>query len=126
VKTIHKYMLDLEGKNLIPMPKGAQILTVQLQRELCCLWAIVDSEQPEILRRIDTYSAECEFVGGKYINTIQLRNGFPTIHVFDLGEEGESLKPILSEWDLSPEAQESYQRFCRHIQEKRNEKKGNK
>lgn len=40
--TIWKFLLRLEDSQRIEMPSGAEILTVQLQDQQPCLWAVVD------------------------------------------------------------------------------------
>lgn len=42
--TIWKYSLKLDDKVKLEMPKGAQILTVQMQGITPYLWALVDTE----------------------------------------------------------------------------------
>ena len=39
---IWKWQLNVEDRQQISMPKGAQILTVQIQHDVLCLWALVD------------------------------------------------------------------------------------
>lgn len=42
MKTIWKFTLELIDAQLIAMPAGSQLLTVQLQGDTPCLWALVD------------------------------------------------------------------------------------
>ena len=44
MRTIHKYTLDY-GHTEIPLPCGAEVLTVQVQHDAICLWAAIDTEQ---------------------------------------------------------------------------------
>ena len=47
MKTVWKYRLDLlDGQQVIKMPKGAQVLSVDMQHDQPTLWAEVDSEAP--------------------------------------------------------------------------------
>jgi len=41
MKTIYKYTVT--GLNKIEMPKGATILSVNMQGADCCMWALVDT-----------------------------------------------------------------------------------
>jgi len=45
MKTIYKYTVTgLPLQNKIEMPKGASILSVNMQGADCCMWALVDTE----------------------------------------------------------------------------------
>ena len=57
MKTIYKYIVTwspLQSK--IEMPKGATILTCNMQGVNCCMWALVDTE-------METEEREFEIVG---------------------------------------------------------------
>jgi hypothetical protein len=42
--TIHKFPFSVDDRVVIPMPSGARILSVQVQRGTPCLWAMVRPE----------------------------------------------------------------------------------
>jgi hypothetical protein len=42
LKTIWKYELQAQEREILLMPIGAQILSVQTQRNTPCIWALVD------------------------------------------------------------------------------------
>ena len=44
MKTIYKYPLSLVDRQDLSLPRGAEILDVQLQCGQLCLWAIVDTD----------------------------------------------------------------------------------
>lgn len=46
MKTIWKFPLVLKTFQKIAMPSQAQVLTVQMQSDALCLWAIVNPEAP--------------------------------------------------------------------------------
>lgn len=52
MKTIWKYKLETTDEQFIEMPKGSVILSVQIQKEELCLWALVDSAEQHIDRRL--------------------------------------------------------------------------
>ena len=54
MRTVWKYELDI-GKTILSMPVGAEVLCVQLQNDTPCLWACVDSEQPQNQRTFSIY-----------------------------------------------------------------------
>lgn len=48
MKTIWKFPLAMESKDqLIEMPRGAQVVNVDMQDGRVCLWAIVDEDMME-------------------------------------------------------------------------------
>lgn len=87
-KTIWKFPLEIADMQLIKMPLGSKILTVQVQREKLCLWALVNPH-PQLRkesRKILIYGTGYDIVKSKrikYINTCQLHNGFFVGHVFE-------------------------------------------
>lgn len=44
MKTIYKYPLYTTDRQSVPLPAGAEILSIQMQGSGPCLWAIVDTE----------------------------------------------------------------------------------
>jgi len=43
MKEIWKFAISVKDKQAVQMPKEAKILCVQVQREIPCIWALVDS-----------------------------------------------------------------------------------
>lgn len=87
MKTIFKYPLELAGVQSVRMPAGATILTVQLQAGVPCVWAITDSAQPKVSRRLLLVGTGHALPDdhGRYVGTFQPPRGL-VFHVFDLGE----------------------------------------
>jgi hypothetical protein len=85
MQTIYKYPMKLEDEQLIDMPRGAEVLTVQVQRDAVWLWAKVDPDEPLIPRRILTHGTghEVTEAAGRYIDTFQLHGGDLVFHVFE-------------------------------------------
>lgn len=44
MKTIYKYPLEITDEQEIEIPLGSRILSVQMQRDQLCLWAMVNSK----------------------------------------------------------------------------------
>lgn len=85
MKTIWKYELNFTEIQAIEMPDGAEILTVQTQRDVPMLWAMVDPEAPKVTRHIRTICTGQEFqkpVNLRYIGTSQICEGRLVYHVF--------------------------------------------
>ena len=89
MKTIYKYQLETTHRQGIELPEGFEILTVQTQNNIPCLWILHDREYKK------TDFAEIEVFGTghdvyhiedkterKYIGTYQLLNGQFIGHVF--------------------------------------------
>jgi hypothetical protein len=92
MKKIYKY--DISGDYLqeILMPKGAQILTAQVQAGIPRIWALIDTDQPTEKRKFilmgtgqgipDEITANI-----KYIDTFQECNGEFVWHLFEVIEQ---------------------------------------
>lgn len=78
--TIRKYPLEIQDVQIIKMPEGAQIMTVQRQRSMPCLWAAVEPNKPEVEYKLLTFGTGHPNVTGRYIGTYQT-NMF-VFHVF--------------------------------------------
>jgi len=91
---IFKYQLDLADEQIVRMPRGAKILTVQMQGFSPYLWAVVDITQPTEERWIATRGTGHMFEGdpGVYLGTVQLHNGL-VFHVFDATGQGQNANP---------------------------------
>jgi hypothetical protein len=82
---ICKYPLAIQDEQVVNLPRGARVLTVQTQSDSPSLWALIDENETETEPRIfsiyatgDPTSAE-----GTYINTFQLLGGRFIGHVFE-------------------------------------------
>lgn len=90
-QTIHKYPLELVDLQTVPMPSGARVLCVQVQRDAPCLWAMVHPENPTELRTIEIFGTRREFPeierqqSRGYVGTFQQHDGELVWHVFERG-----------------------------------------
>lgn len=85
MKTVYKYRLDTTDVQIIQMPKGAEILTVQFNDwSGLCLWALVDPTQEleNVKIRIAGTGHHIEEDIMKYIGTLQLQGGALVFHAF--------------------------------------------
>lgn len=77
-KTIHKYILT----SSMEMPKGAQILDIQMQGALITIWALVDPNAPLEVRRFETAGTGWTVGEGLwYIKSLQ--DGSYVWHIFE-------------------------------------------
>lgn len=85
METINKYPLALIDEQEVLMPVGANILCVQVQDGQPVLWAVIETTELKIPRRIAIVTTGRQFdeLPKKYIGTVQL-DGF-VLHFFDLG-----------------------------------------
>jgi hypothetical protein len=87
--TIWKYPLNLTGDTWdLALPVGYRILTVQVQHEKPCIWALVDSTELQMVR----VKLRCFGTGSEaqvpqqcpHLGTVQLYNGSLVLHFFKL------------------------------------------
>ncbi len=88
MKTIYKYPIEIITDTFtIAIPIDAEILTIQMQYETPCIWAIVETEsQPEnryfeIIGTGNPFPEES--IERKYIGTFQLYGGGLVFHLFE-------------------------------------------
>ena len=85
MKTIYKYPIKAADRFALSMPQGARVLTVQSQREVPCVWALVDPSEPERLydfALVGTGHKREDLDGMSYLGTVQLLGGDLIFHVF--------------------------------------------
>lgn len=86
-KTIYKYPLSADDPQIITMPQNAQILCVQVQREIPCIWALVNPEESGVEREFVIHGTGHPIKDTShyhYIDTFQLQNGALVFHVFEV------------------------------------------
>lgn len=88
MQVIWKAQLQCTDKQTIDLPKGAEVLCVQTQNELPCIWFLV-SDVDSIHKEPRTFyiygtGHKHEAIGdGLYIGTFQLQGGKLVFHVFE-------------------------------------------
>lgn len=80
---IFKYEIPIADRFYLNMPEGAEVLTVQTQRGIPYLWAIVEPKAPLRKKWFEVRGTGHE-VGdvAHYISTIQMQDGALVFHVF--------------------------------------------
>jgi hypothetical protein len=88
--TVWKYDLPDDPEAIIEMPRGARILSVQVQHGAPRIWALVDPAAPKVRRRFwiagTGWRANSDGLG-VFVGTIQLEGGRHVYHIFDGGEQ---------------------------------------
>ena len=87
-KSIFKYTLETTDKQVVKLPKEAEILTIQTQFEEPQLLALVNPENEPEERTIEIFGTghpvHCDMgVDRKYISTYQLSGGNYVFHAFE-------------------------------------------
>lgn len=87
-KTIWKFTFDIEDKFFIRMPKDAQLLSVQVQAEMPCLWALVDPNNKTEERCFEVFGTGYPInydmgIDRSYIGTFQAQSGAYVFHLFE-------------------------------------------
>lgn len=86
MRTVYKWPVDPNDEITLNIPKGAEILTFQMQDDVPTLWALVDPEAETEQRHFQLAGTghpidEAE-VG--YIDSIQMMGGQPVFHLFEV------------------------------------------
>ncbi len=85
MKKIFKYQLKVVGVQMVKMPKGAAVLTVQTQHNNPCIWAEVDPDAPIVKRRFIMYGTGHPMLSEEvthYVGTYQLPQSGLVFHVY--------------------------------------------
>lgn len=85
MQTIYKFPLKVDDLVTVSMPKGATILSLQVQNDIPCIWALVD-EGTEWENRVFRIFGTGHFFAaspGTFLGTVQLMEGALVFHVFE-------------------------------------------
>ena len=87
MKTIWKFELTPNRIQSVPLPTGAQILTVQTKGDNApLLWALVDPEMPTQDRYLGIYTTNTAVPDdpGQYVGSFLLYEGSLEFHLFEM------------------------------------------
>ena len=86
MKVIHKYHLSAVGYQSIAMPKGAKVLSAQVQNGEIFVWAEVDTDEDNELRDFKLIGTGHEIISSnlRFIDTVQLSSGQLILHVHEV------------------------------------------
>lgn len=89
MKRIYKFPLQIADTSIVKMHRDAEILSLQVQNEIPCIWAIVNPENPleDYIFDIFGTGQGAELKAGKhrFVGTLQLNSGTCVVHVFYRG-----------------------------------------
>ena len=83
---VYKYEIKISDEQTVELPFNAEILTIQMQRDKCCLWALVDPRNELEERTICIYGTGHPIQDGirlKYISTFQIPHLGLVFHAFE-------------------------------------------
>lgn len=85
MKSIWKFPLQITDEQTLEIPKYSEMLAVQVQNGVPCLWARVDPTASKETRKIITHGTGHQVppATGQYIGTYQVAGGDLVFHVFD-------------------------------------------
>ena len=87
MRKIWKIQLRAQDNQVVAMPIGSQILTVQIQKGNICLWFSVDPEENQLVERhiriIGTGKPIIDEPVLQYIGTVQMAEGDLIWHIFE-------------------------------------------
>lgn len=86
-KTIWKVQLETTDKQTIKLPIGAELLSVQVQNNIPCIWALVYPDMGKGNIQIEIYGTGHPIkdkVERRFIGTYQLNDGELVFHVFEI------------------------------------------
>jgi hypothetical protein len=92
MKTVYKYVLPIDDEVRIEMPAFAEVLSVGVQGENVCVWALVDPTIPKLhktFRIAGTGHPITESEKWKFIGTVFLYGGGLVFHAFELDPKRE-------------------------------------
>jgi hypothetical protein len=88
MRAIYKFPLRTTDHQEIYLPVGAEILTVQIQHGVPCLWALVEGDDPVTKHGITIVGTGHPVADvGTYLGTYQLNSGAMVFHVFNSAED---------------------------------------
>ena len=90
MKVIYKYPISVTEKQFISIPVDAKILTVGIQNDIPCVWALVDDSLPisNVLIRIYPTGVEIDnYLTLKYLGTLSKLSANIIYHIF-IDEQG--------------------------------------
>jgi len=92
MKTIFKYVLPQVDEVRVSMPVFAEVLSVGVQNNEICVWALVDPKIPSLLRTFriaGTGHPTQDPDKWKFLGTVHLYGGALVFHVFQLDPKRE-------------------------------------
>ena len=87
MNSIHKYPVEVGDEIAVSMPIGATILHLDMQLGVPCIWALVDTSVPLVIRRFRWRGTghDCEGIAAEdHVGTIMMHSGRLVFHLFQV------------------------------------------
>ena len=88
--TVFKYQLPLGDYFKLALPKGARVLTADMQNGQPCLWALINPDnktEKRLFRFVGTgQMIEDSLKRLEFVATFQMEGGSLTLHIFEVKE----------------------------------------
>lgn len=87
MNTIYKYLLATVDFQTVDMPRGAKILSAQVQHNHVCIWALVDADRDPVRHAFEIHGTGHPIHNSErltFIDTVQLADGGLIFHVFEV------------------------------------------
>jgi hypothetical protein len=82
MKRIWKYPFEIDNEITVQMPAEAQIVRIECQGGIPCIWALVDPIAPTIMRKFYIFKTGFEIPDG-YLHWASFEKGIFVWHVFE-------------------------------------------
>ena len=85
MRRIYKYELEITDKQDVEMPLGAQMLSVQMQGDKLCVWALITTGREQEVRHIEIYGTGRDIGNENQMNIFHrgtVQDGGLVWHVF--------------------------------------------
>lgn len=86
MKTVWKFPFQIHDSVLLTMPVGAEVLSLQVQDDRPCFWALVDPQAPREPRSFivhETGTTISDTSLGRFVGTFQTSGGAFVWHVWE-------------------------------------------
>lgn len=85
MRVVFKYEIPMRAEVAIEMPNNARVLHVEAQREVPCLWALVDTDNVLVERHFRVAGTGHPLAGALiYVGSFFLYQGSLVFHVFEM------------------------------------------
>lgn len=83
MKTIWKFPIKVTDQQVLQVPQDAQLLSVQMQGDQPCIWALVDPEAQKRPCTVQVFGTGHPVASeGAFLGTFQMHGGSLVFHVF--------------------------------------------
>ena len=92
IKMIFKYEIDLDKREQdLLLPEFAEVLSAQIQRHECQIWALVNPDAMLVMRKFFVFVTGAEVKNHerlRFLGTVQVHGGPIVLHIFEQAQRG--------------------------------------